>query len=242
MKMESELAISKPETTEIAVAGNYDTLTALADKYAPRHTIGDRLKLNQQTGLYLAGFGQGRETIPVGTPIAVAPDLAMAGYVKWKDKVCTVRAIRGDSGLPPIERSDLDEKDKSLWPVGLSGEQEDPWRPTVFVPMMDGEGRLFTFEINSLSGLREIGQLLRRFKQHARRHPDVYPIVKLDVATFTPKDKKITIFKPSFAPAGYVARAKFHAALAEAGYVGELETAGQVVDEPVDEMNDEIPF
>jgi hypothetical protein len=238
--MENSL-IAKRETTEIAVPGNYDTMTVLADKYAPRHTIGDRLKLNQQTGQYLAGLGKSREIIPTGTPVAIAPDFAMCGFMKWKDKVCTVRAIRADSGLPPIQRSDLDEQDKTQWPQGLSGEQEDPWKETVFLPAMDGDGRLFTFETNSTSGLREVGALFRRFNMHAKRHPEVYPIIKMDVGTFTPKGKTITLYKPAFTPAGYLAKAKFHAALAEAGFVGEMETAAQV-EEPADELNDQIPF
>jgi hypothetical protein len=166
---------AETETTQIAVAGNYDTLTALADKYAPRHTIGDRLRLNQQSGSYFAGFGKSRETIAIGTPLAVAPDFSMCGFVKWKDKRCTVRAIRADSGMPLIQRSDLDEQDKTQWPHGLSGEQEDPWKETIFLPAMDGDGRLFTFETSSASGLWEVGALFRRFHMHAKRYADVYP-------------------------------------------------------------------
>jgi hypothetical protein len=233
--------IAKPAITQIAVAGDYDTMAALADKYAPRHTIGDRLRLNQQSGTYFAGFGKSRETIAIGTPLAVAPDLAMCGFVNWKDKRCTVRAIRADSGLPPIQRSDLDEQDKTQWPQGLSGEQDDPWKETIFLPAMDGDGRLFTVETNSASGLREVGALFRRFNMRAKRHPDVYPIIKLDVGTFTPKGKTITLYKPAFTPAGYLAKAKFHAALAEAGFIGELETVVQV-EEPADELNDQVPL
>jgi hypothetical protein len=165
----------------------------------------------------------------------------MCGFVKWKDKRCTVSAIRADSGLPPIQRSDLDEQDKTQWPQGLSGEQEDPWKETIFLPAMDADGRLFTFETNSASGLREIGALFRRFNMHGKRHPDVYPIIKLDVGMFTPKGKTITLYKPAFTPAGYLAKAKFHAALAETGFVGEAETAARV-EEPADELNDQIPF
>jgi hypothetical protein len=177
-------------------------MTALADKYAPRHTIGDRLKLNQQTGQYLVGLGKSRETLATGTPAAVAPDLAMCGYVKWKDKVCTVRTIRADSGLPPIQRSELDEQDKTQWPQGLSGEPEVPWRETVFLPALDGDGRLFTIEVNSVTGLVEVGNLMRRFKGHAKRNPDVYPIIKLDVVSFSPKGKTITLYRPSFTQSG----------------------------------------
>jgi len=106
---------------------------------------------------------------------------------------------------------------------------------------MDGDGRLFTFETNSASGLREIGALFRRFRTHAKRHPDVYPIIKLEVGTFIPEGKTITLYKPAFTPAGYLAKVKFHAALAEAGFVGELETAAHV-DEPADGLTDQVPF
>jgi hypothetical protein len=231
--------------TEPATLSNGDTLAAIADKDAPQHAIGDRLHFSK--GDFYAGVNS--EPVAVGKKFTVAPDLVLAGYVNWhNNKPCAIRMVRGDSGEPLPERADLDDNDSSKWETDLNGNPRDPWQETRYLPLMDEDGRLFTFTTSSNTGRRSVGNLLRRYDAHRKRHPDTYPIIKLAVGSFQHSDKAIGKVKfPEFEPAGYEPKARFLAALAAAGfYVGEPpagdDSSASTSPALDDKLNDEVPF
>ena len=111
----------------------------------------------------------------------------------------------------------------------------------MYVPMMDADGELATFTTGSVSGIKSLNRLLRRYATHAARHPNDYPLVKLRVAHFIHGDRAIgKVFYPDFEPAGYVDKAEFCEALEAVGV--DLHRSTEALPKPADEMKDEIPF
>jgi hypothetical protein len=241
--MSSDLVVKA--NTELATLSNGDTLAAIVEKDAPQYAIGDRLWFTK--GDYCAGATS--EPVAVGTQFTAAPNLVLAGFVNWhNNKPCAIRLVRGDSGEPLPRRSDLGDSDPSKWETDLNGNPRDPWQETRYLPLMDQDGRLFTFTTNSSTGRRSVGNLLRRYQAHCKRHPDLYPIIKLGVGSFQHSDKSIGKVKlPEFELSGYEPTARFLAALAAAGfYVGEPpegDDGSSPTSPPLhDEVNDAVPF
>ena len=187
-----------------------------------------------------------REPIPGGTKLTVAADELLAGWIKWADgKPTEHNMVRVADGKPPLKRSDLGDQDRSTWEADDHGEPRDPWQFTNYLPMMDEGGKLYTFATSSAGGLTAVSDLVRRYGQHRRRHPDVYPIVMLGVDSYQHKKKEYGRIKyPKFIPAGYEPKAKFLAALEAAGMlVAALSDEGSVLLSPQpDELTDEVPF
>jgi hypothetical protein len=80
--------------------------------------------------------------------------------------------------------------------------------------MIDDEGKLYTFATSSRGGLGAIAQLARRYAQHRKRHPDVFPKITLRVGSYQHSNREFGRIKfPDFGPAGYVPKVGFYAAL-----------------------------
>jgi hypothetical protein len=109
--------------------------------------------------------------------------------------------------------------------------------------MLNESGELFTFTSASRGGISAIGELCRRYSQHRKRHPDVLPMIALDVDSYQHKVKEYGRIKvPRFTPAGWEPRAKFDAALAAAGFAVTEDAPAEPLPSPANEMSDEIPF
>ena len=122
-------------------------------------------------------------------------------------------------GVPPANRADLGDMDKSLWETDDKGEPKDPWQPTNYLPLMDADGNLFTFTTSSRGGLRAVGELVRRYAWHRKNNPDVHPVIALGVGSYKHTNKAYGIIKfPELSPAGYEHKGKFAAAMAAAGF------------------------
>ena len=105
---------------------------------------------------------------------------------------------------------------------------------------MNAEGELFTFTTSSRGGLAPLLSS-RRYGRHRYKHPDVHPVIALDVDSYKRANKSYGIIKtPQFTPMGWEPKSKFNEALAAIGAGG-----GDVAPpepEVKDELNDEIPF
>jgi hypothetical protein len=224
--------VTEPSTAVVAI-NNY---IATED---PQAMIGKLIKHSK--GEFLKG--QECEVVPEGTLFTVACDMTLRGYILWQDgkpakHVLTCIA----SGAPLPQREDLGHDDKALWEVGADGKARDPWQPVMYVPVMGSDGELATFTNGSVSGIKSINRLLKRYATHAARHPDDYPLVKLKVAFFMHSDRAIgKVFYPDFEPAGYVDRSEFCEALEAVG-VDVNRPEQKALPKPADEMNDSVDF
>jgi hypothetical protein len=236
-----ETQMSKANT-ELATVIDIDPLVAYADAISPRHIVGKLLRFSK--GDFFAG--EESEPIPSGTKLTVAADELLAGWIKWADgKPTEPNMVRVADGKPPLKRSDLGDRDRSTWEADDHGKPRDPWQFTNYLPMMDEDGELYTFATSPAGGLTGVSDLVRRYGQYRRRHPDVYPIVMLGVDSYQLQKKEYGRIKyPKFIPAGYEPKAKFLAALEAAGmFVAALSDEGSASLSPQpDELTDEVPF
>jgi hypothetical protein len=70
--------------------------------------------------------------------------------------------------------------DKSLWPLGLTGEAEPPWRPVAAVYLLrPTDGALFVFEHDTTGQRIAVGQLTSQITVMRALRGEVIPFVKL---------------------------------------------------------------
>ena len=108
--------------------------------------------------------------------------------------------------MPP--RNSLGDLDPATWPLGLSGEPEDPWlhQQNLVLQQVDTK-ELFTFSTTSKTGRRAVGNLLRHYDRMRRTAPDDVPIVRLKAGGFQHKDDRIGwVPTPLFAVVGRAPR------------------------------------
>jgi hypothetical protein len=121
---------------------------------------------------------------------------ARGGFVMFNGK-----GVRPESQLGPIfpkdeapERASLGKLDKSEWPPGKfnGGEPEDPWRPTIELPLQHREtGDEYLYTAQTRGALMAVKDLLAQ----CRRVPEGHnPIIRLAVGSY--KGKFGTVKKP----------------------------------------------
>jgi hypothetical protein len=185
----------------------------------------------------------GNNTVPIGTTFTANPDELMAGWIKWLDnKPVEHIMVRVADGVPPKKRHELGDDDKAQWEVDKDGAPRDPWQFTNYLPLMNDKGELFTFTTSSRGGIGAIADLARRYARHRKRHPNVFPVIALNVDSYQHKIRELGRIKfPVFEPGGYAPKTDFLAALAGAGLTA-VESPETAEADPVDELDDEVPF
>jgi hypothetical protein len=201
---------------ELAPAGLGDPFTEYADAIAPQYIIGELLN---SKGDYLAGINN--QTVPAGTMFTVNVDELMAGWVRWWDGKPTDHVmVRVADRILPKKRPELGDSDEQQWETDAKGERRDPWQFTNYLPMMNEKGELFTFTTSSRGGISAIAGLARRYANHRKHHPDVFPLIALGVDSYQHPNREFGRIKfPVFTPAGYEPKKRFLDALAAAGVV-----------------------
>jgi len=235
--METQPTITTQNTT-LAVIGDDDPFTAYANAMAPRNIVGTLLRFSK--GDYLAG--EEGAAVPGGTMMTANVGELLVGWVLWADNKPTQQIMfRVADGKPVPKRSELGHTDQERWEVDSHGEKRDPWQFTNYLPLLAESGELFTFTTSSRGGIGAIGELCRRYSQHRKHHPDVLPMIALDVDSYQHKIKEYGRIKfPRFTPAGWAPKVTFDAALAGAGFAVTEDTPAEP--DKSEEISDEIPF
>lgn len=205
-------------------------------------SFGELLKFSK--GDYYAG--QNNTPVPMGTVFTVNMDELMAGWVRWWDGKPTDHAmVRVADRIPPKKRVELGDNDEQQWETDLNGKRRNPWAFTNYLPMMNEKDALFTFTTSSRGGIDAIAGLSRRYANHRKRHPDVFPLIALGVDSYQHPNREFGRIKiPILAPAGYAPKKSFVAALAAAGIVTAEPAApapAETKEDALDDMlNDDI--
>jgi hypothetical protein len=153
--------------------------------------------------------------VPEGTPYVVQSDGIWVGQHRFHGEGVPPSheggLIFGDPNFRIPARDELGDLDPSEWPIGkFTNMAEDPWRPTIYVPLEDrSSGTIVTL---ILSGATEQSAqiiagngLLNHCRSVRRRAPDKLPIVML--ATGSYRSKKFGMQKkPAFRFVGLAPR------------------------------------
>lgn len=217
-----------------------DPLAAYADAVDPRHIVGTILRFSK--GDYLAGVAG--DLVHVGTHFTLAVDELLAGHIKWfGGKPVEHIMVRVAEGGRLPKRSELGDTDPSAWETDINGKPRDPWQFTNYLPSLSEKDELFTFATSSRGGISAIARLARRYAQHRKKHPDVYPVIALGVDSYQHPNREYGRIKvPEFTLVGYVPKTKFLAALEAAGLVTAEQPSPPIQPEPGDAFSDEVPF
>jgi hypothetical protein len=157
--------------------------------------------------------------------------------------ICSKQIARWRHGSPWAKRNELGDTDPSAWETDINGKPRDPWQFTNYLPSLSEKDELFTFAASSRGGISAIARLARRYAQHRKKHPDVYPVIALGVDSYQHPNREYGRIKlPEFTPVGYVPKTKFLAALEAAGLVSVEQQSPPIQPEPGDAFSDEVPF
>jgi len=132
-------------------------------------------------------------------------------------------------GVVPPRRETLGDLDRETWPIGLSGQPEDPWVLQLLMPLQSVEtGELFCFQTSSKTGRRAVDAVIAMCERMQVTEPDFYPIIELRVGGFEhKKNPRIGFVKtPQFVRVGKAPKSDIR--LADTSLSGDL--------------NDSIPF
>jgi hypothetical protein len=233
--------VAEPERVPV-IAENSSAVSAINSYLAendPQATVGKLIKFSK--GEFLKGMDL--EVVPDSVAFCMACDLTLRGFILWRNgKPAEHRVVRIASGTPLPRRDELGHDDQDKWPTDAAGDPRDPWQPVLYVPVMSVGGELATFTTGSVSGIKSLNRVLRRYATHAARHPEDYPLVRFKAAFFMHSDRSIgKVFYPDFEPSGYVDKAEFCEALEAIGVdVNRPEPAA--LPKPADEFDDKVPF
>src|SRR5262249_49021200 len=130
------------------------------------------------------------DTIADGTRCVAHCDLMEIGWVKWADGKPTGDRKVGlvaDGFIPP-QKSELPDRDESLWEIGDDGKRRDPWAFQMSVPLtlLDAGGETYKFTAGSKGGLRCLSGLTRAYgkRVQAKGSAAGLPIVELQADSY----------------------------------------------------------
>ena len=196
-------AVRKPRP--LAAQGQRSPREQYLDEIAPSGVVGRLIKFSKE-GQFV--FADSDEQVSPDEDFIVLCDQTLVSYVRFHDGEPPERIgglLYQGFVLPP--RETLGDTNPAHWPIGLSGQAEDPWRHEIMVVLKrPATLELVTFATASKTGRRSVGNLLRHFDRMQRTEPGAYPVVRLRPGGFTHKDGRIGwVATPAFAIVGTTA-------------------------------------
>ncbi len=137
-------------SNELATTNTVDPFAALA---AIGATEGKSSILKFAKGQWLVGETEMNN-------VAMTADVAnlAVGWRKWVDG----RMVDSDMGIVALgftakDRGELDDQERSSWPLNKPGERSDPWQFCYMLHLSDEDGNNYTFPAVSWGARRAIG-------------------------------------------------------------------------------------
>jgi hypothetical protein len=138
-----------------------------------------------------------------GRKLGADPTNAMHGYVLFQDKKPTYAVVRVSEGPAP-NRDGLGRLDKSRWYNG-----QDPWEPTVLLPLFDLKTReVYLLTSSNDGGRKAVATLVDAVVDNATSRPDdadKVPLCELESDSYVNTHNK-RIFFPIFSILDWVER------------------------------------
>jgi hypothetical protein len=189
-----------PKSTSSALSLLNETQIAGLARYAGSggsDWMGDLAKCNGKTGTLTYG-SQGTE-IPKGTRAAALLTFGRAGYIDWQDGKPQDQAWWPLIDGPDLKalRQTLNKTNPSDWSdITLAGLPQDPYRESVMLPLVImPSGKLLTYSNSSISGVRQVKQLVRGCVAQMRASPETtagrVPLVELLVGHYVHPSKTV---------------------------------------------------
>jgi hypothetical protein len=159
----------------------------------PQLILGDMMRFVK--GEYLVGK---KDVMPDDTEATAAMQVFYVGWTKWiNNKPVAQIMVRVGSGLKPPKRKTLGDMDSSQWPTNKRGEPENPWRWTVYLPLITRAGAVYTFTSNTNGGRTATGELCKHYGKRLKDHPNLLPVVKLGHSRRIIDDDEIRFVDPA---------------------------------------------
>ena len=151
-------------------------------------TGGRLIAFNGSTGMHRT-LDDGVE-MPPGTEFVAFLHETQKGFIKFNQGgPPDVRMVRIGENAEVPARDSLGDRDQRAWPVGLSGEKQDPWKEQIAIPMArhDAGGELFVYVARGPVAMNSVGDLLGRWRHHPKRQAGLIPVVKIENGTYPSK-------------------------------------------------------
>jgi hypothetical protein len=181
---------AKPQQ-QLTVKASQQLLATTSDKALDRHLAewggsgGRMFAFNGSTGIFRT-IDDGVE-VPTGTKFVALLHETRKGFIKFNGDGAPpdVRMVRIDEDAD-IEREELGDNDQTNWPIGLSGEPEDPWKEQYAIPMMrhDAGGELYVYIARGVVAMNSAGDLLGRWRYHPKRAAGLIPVILIESGTY----------------------------------------------------------
>jgi hypothetical protein len=149
--------------------------------------------------------------------VAIVPGL-LHGWLRWVDNRPAPPHAMGllIEGFTPPSRDALGYLDEAQWERDDNGKPRDPWRQTMYLPLISVDTKsVFTFATDSDGGRRRgIAPLCREYGHHIRTHPGEIPVVRLEQDSYQHSNRNIGRVKfPTFPVTRWVAAEPYLAAI-----------------------------
>jgi hypothetical protein len=184
-------------------------------------------------------WSAGKAATPVADGTKLVALATAAGWVRWENgKPAEYRMRQPGRRLP--DRDELGYNDETEWPVGPSGEPQDPCRNTRWVYLVDPvTAEAFTFTTSSWGGRGAVTDLGDQISRMRTVHPDAVPIIELRAAEMLTKFGRKS--KPVFKIIGWKS-ADTNKPLPVERQVTKREAKAAEEEASRREMDDEIPY
>jgi hypothetical protein len=173
--------------------GVVDPFEEFANEFGVQsHINGDLLKYTKH-GVWKSG--QEGETVDLGTRMLAYIPGTERGYVKWQNQKPVQHHVGlVEEGYKPPTREELGDTDESKWGE-LNGRKIDPWQMTIYLPMLDEFGQLYTYSTSSKGGFGAIADVVKKYNARKIMRPGEIPIVQLQGRSYDHED-----YGETFAP------------------------------------------
>jgi hypothetical protein len=127
--------------------------------------------------------------VPSGTQFVAFLHETRKGYIRFNNGAPpSVYMVRIDEDADIPDRKTLGDNDKAAWPIGQSGDREDPWKMQFCIPMAryDAGGERFIYIARGIVA-RSVEDLLGSWRYHPKRAAGLVPVLSVENGTYPSK-------------------------------------------------------
>jgi hypothetical protein len=233
--------MAKPEAQEMKALAHHAPLPVAEptgnpvqdylNQYANATIPGLMFRFNGKDGEYVKLDGTALE-LKEDDVFVFLSDQIWCGWISFdqSDEHNPPRRVQGllSDGFKVPPRDSLGDTDENLWPVGLSGRAEDPWKMQL-VPLLQNcaSGELFAFLATNPTSRGACHDIMSHCQRRERTGRDDYPLVKLKKSGYLrTSPPKVWVHKPVFTVVGHQPKSEI---------IGKTDASLR------DDMNDSLP-